>query len=198
MCSPRSRRKHLTLRGQSWGESPSSAWSSQTQNHLGSGIRWRSSKQEHVFNLANAMVIFAGIIEQMLFAMRRHFEADASHHLSTWLPRSEATPSSASQETAVCHRSGTETWQPDHRNSSNPSVGWWGGLLIRAWQKLYLQASEDPCQFPPSRSALCPNWEGKWGFGGEVTLFNEPRHRIWSEQWGNEKTRKQRTQKPTS
>lgn len=48
------------------------------------------------------MVIFAGIIVQMLFAMRRHFEADASYHLSTWLPRNEATPSSASQESAVC------------------------------------------------------------------------------------------------
>lgn len=72
-----------------------------------------------------------------------------SHHLPLWLPRSEATPSSASQETA--------SWLPGlgprslaARPQEQPQilllageVGFW----IRAWQKLYLQASEDPCQF---------------------------------------------------
>lgn len=45
----------------------------QTQDHFGAGTRWRSGKQKHVFHLANATVIFAGAIMQMLFAVRNAF-----------------------------------------------------------------------------------------------------------------------------
>ena len=200
MCSPRSRRKHLTLRGQSWGESPSAAWSSQTQNHLGSGIRWRSGKQEHVFNWANAMVIFAGIIVQMLFAVRRHFEADASYHLSTWLPRNEATPSSASQESAICRGPGTETWEPDHRKAKilllAGEVGFWSGCgrtCISRLQRTHVNSllPGQPC-VPTERGseALGVKWPSLMNPELESEVSSGVMKRLENKGHGNQQTRK--------
>lgn len=113
------------------------------------------------FNLANAMVIFASTIMQMLFAVRNAFPQQMLLTIySLGCLQMKQFLSQHPRRVLMCRGLGlTLGSQRKGKVKILPLAGELGFCLGDGSQNV--QATGDTSQSPPSRSALCPDREGK-------------------------------------